>query len=423
MRMKTDRHTQFFCWTLGLGLALSGCGDEPIEGEGNDGGLGSTGVTAASDETGRMGDDSADDSAGTSGGTDGADDGAATTGGADDGADDDAGPDEVCYAPATYVPCDGEAGAPTSDPFQAIGLGCPGTDQEAIAIDGTSFEYIADQTWAIIAGFGTFEQADGSLLWSPPRPEASPDPDDPPPNGGNNMLMLSTGLIAEPDAQGVVVETTDQELNGDNGNDDTDELPPPLSPMLGSNGGAGGTPFSACDGINDCSDSLYEHWVLNGWNEPNDKIWMGFNLEVPDGTHGFIFDFAYFSSEWPGYIDSQYNDLFIAWSTSETYTGNLTFVNNAPLTITSLHHAGGFAYTEDDPELAGTGFQDNAATGWFSAKGSATPGETLEIVFFLADMGDSSLASAVLLDNFRWDCKGCIPSEVDSCGIQMPDPV
>ena len=36
----------------------------------------------------------------------------------------------------------------------------------------------------------------------------------------------------------------------------------------------------------------------------------------------------------------------------------------------------------------------------------------------IADMGDSILATGVLLDNFRWECAGCIPSEVDSCGIQ-----
>ena len=38
--------------------------------------------------------------------------------------------------------------------------------------------------------------------------------------------------------------------------------------------------------------------------------------------------------------------------------------------------------------------------------------------FFIADMGDSWLATAVLLDNWRWDCAGCIPTEVDDCGIQ-----
>ena len=111
------------------------------------------------------------------------------------------------------------------------------------------------------------------------------------------------------------------------------------------------------------------------------------------------------------------NRPFVAWSTSETFTGNLAFVNDAPLTVTSLHYADAFAHTNNDPALNGTGFEEHAATGWFLAKGSAAPNETFQISFFIADMGDSWLATAVLLDNFRWDCEGCIPSEVNDCGI------
>jgi hypothetical protein len=174
----------------------------------------------------------------------------------------------------------------------------------------------------------------------------------------------------------------------------------------------------ACDLTNDCSDSLHEHWFEAGWDDPNDKLWMQFELEVPLGTKGYIFEFAYFSSEYPQYYKTMYNDLFIAWSTSETYTGNVTFVDDAPLTITSLEDANAFAYKGADPELAGTGFDAFAGTGWFLAKGSAQPGETLELTLLIADMGDSQLATAVLLDNFRWDCAGCVPSEIDDCGIR-----
>ena len=139
---------------------------------------------------------------------------------------------------------------------------------------------------------------------------------------------------------------------------------------------------------------------------------------VPPGTYGYIFDFAYFSAEWPVFVDSIFNDMFIAWSTSETYTGNITFVNDAPLTITSLHDAGAFQFTEADPELAGTGFETHAGTGWLNAKGSTLPGEVFQLSFFIADMGDDWLPTQVLLDNFRWDCEGCVPSEIDDCGIQ-----
>ena len=67
---------------------------------------------------------------------------------------------------------------------------------------------------------------------------------------------------------------------------------------------------------------------------------------------------------------------------------------------------------------AGTGFEGHAGTGWFTARGSAAPEESFQLTFFIADMADSILATGVLLDNFRWECAGCIPSEVNSCGIQ-----
>ena len=42
----------------------------------------------------------------------------------------------------------------------------------------------------------------------------------------------------------------------------------------------------------------------------------------------------------------------------------------------------------------------------------------ITVGFYLADMSDSILATVALLDNFRWDCEGCIPSEVEDCGVQ-----
>ena len=188
--------------------------------------------------------------------------------------------------------------------------------------------------------------------------------------------------------------------------------------QYGSENGSGGDPFNNCDGVNDCSDSLYEWWIQNNWNDSNDAITIQFELTVPAGTEAYLFDFAFFSSEWPTWVDSQYNDQFIVWSTSDTFTGNLTFINDAPLTITALDAANAFAFTNNAPELAGTGYEQHAATDWFTARGSAEPVETFQLTFFLADLGDNALASDAALDNFRWECEGCSPSEVNDCGIQ-----
>ena len=79
-------------------------------------------------------------------------------------------------------------------------------------------------------------------------------------------------------------------------------------------------------------------------------------------------------------------------------------------------HFGGYTY--DEPQLAGTGFEQHACSDWFQAKGGVRPGAEVTIGFYIADMGDTKLTTLALLDNFRWDCGGCIPSEIDDCGVQ-----
>ena len=311
--------------------------------------------------------------------------------------------------------------APTNDPWQAIGINCPGDATNSVQAMNATMNSNNANAWRIMAQFGTAngDNFNGKLWAANDDVWVNPDMEEIPPNTSTAILGLSTGIWNAANAQGVVThQNASQEGNGDNGNQDAGGLPAPLSSARGSNNGMGGTPFVNCDLINDCSDSLYQWWVVNGWNNPDDKLWMQADLTVPVGTEGFVFDFAYFSSEFPSWYDTQYNDQFIAWSTSEAYTGNLTFVNGAPLTITSLEDAGAFQYKNNAPELAGTGFEGHAGTGWFTARGPVVPEETFQLTFFISDLGDSILATQVLLDNFRWECAGCIPNEVESCGIQ-----
>lgn len=329
-----------------------------------------------------------------------------------------------CQAPSAYIDCDGTPGNLTTDPFKALGINCGNDPKTTIVANSATMNATDPNSWRIVTAFGTANQGPGDnryngKLWAANLNEwVNPNNETIPNNTSTAILMLSTGVISQPNAQGVVTEPNSSQVgNNSNSNPDGGGLPAPLSALKGSNGGAGGTPFMNCDGVNDCSDSLYNHWVVKGWNNPQDKLWMQFELTVPKGTEGYVFDFAFFSSEYPSWYNTQYNDLFIAWSTSETYTGNITFVNGGPLTITSLEDVGAFQYKGAAPQFAGTGFDGHAATGWYTARGSAKPEETFQLTFFMADMGDYNLASAVLLDNFRWECKGCIPNEVESCGI------
>ena len=57
-------------------------------------------------------------------------------------------------------------------------------------------------------------------------------------------------------------------------------------------------------------------------------------------------------------------------------------------------------------------------TGWVRLEGPSSPGEELDLHFALFDMGDGYWDTNVVLDRWRWNCEGCVPNEVDDCGVQ-----
>ena len=339
-----------------------------------------------------------------------------------------------CNAPPAkdYIVCDADLEKANKNDktiaHKAMGI-CSDQANNSVVLSPGSFSFNStnNAAWQVAKGFGNYQDPKnpGKLLYSPRE--------------GNTFLMVSTGVIKAPNNQGIVIETNNsQGGNGDNGNDDGNALPAPFQSKKGSANGAGNTPFQNCDGVNDCSDTLAAQWQLGG-NDPNDKLWFTFKTKVPEGTFGYRFDFVFCSSEWPSWVNTGYNDLLIAWQTDpsaddpnadppvDPYTGNVTFIPNPndpakglPLTITALDPYFDGKYPGNAVQLGGTGFQGNACTDWFTAKGGVQPGAEVTIGFFIADMSDSILATLAILDNFRWDCEGCVPSEVDDCGVQQP---
>jgi len=299
--------------------------------------------------------------------------------------------------------------------LEAIGINCPGDETNTIQATNVMIDANNDASWRVVSQYGNPHWVPNTDPW------ISPSDDEIQPNTSSTFLVMTTGEFSTPNNLGLLLEPpASQGGSGENNNNDDPGpggLPQPLTAQYGSNNGNGGTPFMDCDGANDCSDSLYQWWITNGWNNSNDTITVQFEMTAPVETYGFVFDVAFFSSEFPVYYDTQYNDQFVVWSTSSAYTGNLTFINGAPLTITSLEDAGAFAFKANDPELVGTGYESSAATDWAVTRGAVEPGETFQLTFFLADLSDSALASAAAIDNFRWECSGCIVSEVDDCGV------
>jgi hypothetical protein len=202
--------------------------------------------------------------------------------------------------------------------------------------------------------------------------------------------------------------------------------------------GHGGTPNTGCNLVGDCSGSLWDQWVL-GDQAANDLLWADFTMTTPGGTNGWTLDFAYFSTEFPEYVGSEFNDIFTVWVETPEFVGNQCFINGQPCTVTALDAAAdtfGGNNNTDFPYRGGTGFgtesctwifcsdpaeENGQATGWFEMSGPATPSSELRIAFIVFDMGDTIYDTTVLVDDFRWDCAGCIPGlpvEDGGCGIE-----
>jgi hypothetical protein len=175
-------------------------------------------------------------------------------------------------------------------------------------------------------------------------------------------------------------------------------------------------------------------------NRVNDMVDVKLVLKAPPDATGFSFDFDFFSSEWPNYVCSNFNDAFIAYLTSTGITDNISFdANNNPVAvnISFLNRCTPNAPvgclrsngpTADPPlyssqctagtgELAGTGYGDTdqtqcdssnvaatlgASTGWLTTKAPIQPGEQFTLEFMIWDAGDGLLDSSALIDHFQW---------------------
>ena len=289
-----------------------------------------------------------------------------------------------CTAPSP-TSCD----AQDDDPWHALGLNCDGGPQ----VDGVFFGD-AQQIYVHEGEFGSSGEF--------------------PPREGDKVVFLSTGVAEQ------MVTAVDGLLSGllsnPFGATGLGDLPAPMTKLPVTMAGG-----DTCEdqpglvGTGDCSNTILEQYEQGG--DAFDLAYLSFSAEVPGGTYGFTYDFAFFSVEYPVYYQSMFNDMYVAWLESEEWTGNVSFDEfGAPISLNA-----GFLDFKDAanpvdcpapceaPELAGTGAQGHAGTRWLSTSAPVVPGETIEVYFAIFDLTDGGLDSAVMLDNFLWTCDGGPP--------------
>ncbi len=264
----------------------------------------------------------------------------------------------LCAMPPPTTPCD--AYDPQLDALAAIGLGC---DEPGIALVSSSFNSVVDDSWAVVTQFGTATDPVGDPVWGPRE--------------GDSFLFISNAAGAVPDDDGVL---TVESYIDTNDNPDGGSLPAPIASAV----------------------------------SPNDLLWLQFEVEVPEDVSGFALDAAFFSEEFPEYVGTSFNDALIVWAETGTFSGDLCQTGGLPCTVTGVWPT---AFMPGAGELVGTGFENDGATTWFTIRGPADPGGTLQLTIAIFDDGDSGFTTAALLDAFVWECEGCDPDAVPStCG-------
>ncbi len=155
-----------------------------------------------------------------------------------------------------------------------------------------------------------------------------------------------------------------------------------------------------------------------GDNQAHDPVSLWLKIRVPTNANSFSYNFSFFSAEYPEWVCTAFNDVFVALLGSQIAgnpadSGNISFdQNHAPVCV----NIGFFGHTAgSDPVLANT-FLENGnggATGWLMTQAPVKPGEEITLQFAIWDTGDHDWDSTVLIDNFKWSVVAAGPAQTE----------
>ena len=145
--------------------------------------------------------------------------------------------------------------------------------------------------------------------------------------------------------------------------------------------------------------------TLAGLNnsQGNDMVRLKLTLKPPAGAQCLAFDFAFFSEEFPEFVGTEFNDVFLAELRSSNFTivgSDVVAPNNFAVDVAgnliSVNTVFGVT--------ANTQTTYDGATPLLRAVAKLQPSDFPQVDLFLSimDLGDSIYDSAVFLDNFAW---------------------
>jgi hypothetical protein len=152
-----------------------------------------------------------------------------------------------------------------------------------------------------------------------------------------------------------------------------------------------------------------------GDSEINDDVGLELKLRAPKNANGYVFNFRFYSFEYPEYVCSLFNDQYISLVSPApmgSINGNISFdAQKNPVSVNIAFFETCTGCPLGTADLDGTGFGgewfgDAGATSWLQTTAPIKGGEEFSIRFAIWDTGDQILDSTVLLDNFQWLATG-----------------
>lgn len=186
--------------------------------------------------------------------------------------------------------------------------------------------------------------------------------------------------------------------------------------------------------------------ALAGGATAFNPVMLSLDVRVPTNAQSFSVRFYFFSAEYPEYVCTAFNDMFVTLIDSTNATnpadGNLAvyddgvtlwpvgvnilaaanglFTQCANGNVSQCGFGGNYAGCVGAGELAGSGFDVDAnacgyngdaggGTGWLTINGNVTPGEVMTLRFVVWDTSDGVWDSLVLVDDFQWSVEASEP--------------
>lgn len=157
------------------------------------------------------------------------------------------------------------------------------------------------------------------------------------------------------------------------------------------------------------------NWFEAGkYGTPRDQATLSIDLLVPEFMHYVYYDVQFYTTEYPEYIGTQYNDelTITVHSPSEGTSVEVIDVNGGDFVLNANDITGSgydvFAqsgnpddvdWIETIPNPTGA---DGGATALIGREHPVSPGEEVTITFSIIDVGDNQFDSAAFIDNLRF---------------------